>query len=779
RLRGVPPVLRLRGVWVSAAEGPGAGLGAAPRALQSGPKPGGGAFAMPGMVLFGRRWAIASDDLVFPGFFELFLRVLWWIAILTLYLMHRGKLNCAGGVLLSSYLLVLIILLAVVICILSAIVCVSMKGMGCRQQVKAEGGVRGVSASTGTTKGSSSISEETHDHFTIFCISGTICSPGPRKSMSKLLYIRLALFLPEMVWATLGATWVADGGECDKTVVNGIIATVIISWIIIASTVVIIIIVFDPLGGKMAPYSSAGPGHLDSHESSQLFTGLRTAATSVWETRIKLLCCCVGKDDHTRVAFSSTAELFSTYFSISRALLLGFLTSLLVSIQDTDLVPSDIAAGLTLLHQQQDNIRCNQEPEEVIGHSPASSQEADLDKELENCHHYMQFAAAAYGWPLYIYRNPFTGLCKIGGDCCRNRTTEYDLVGGDQLNCHFGSILHTTGLQYRDFIHISFHDKVYELPFLVALDHRTESVVVAVRGTMSLQDILTDLSAESETLNLECEVQDCWAHKGISQAARYVYRRLINDGILSQAFSIAPEYRLVIVGHSLGAGAAALLAIMLRHSHPQVRCYAFSPPRGLLSKSLYEYSKNFIVSLVLGKDVIPRLSVTNLEDLKRRILRVIAHCNKPKYKILLHGCWYELFGGNPDNFPTELDGGDQGDLTQPLLGEQSLLTHWSSAYSFSSDSPLESPSKYPPLYPPGRIIHLEEEGTSGRFCSCSTAQYSAKWANESEFSKILIGPKMLTDHMPDILMKALDSVVSDRATCISCPARGGSHGDMA
>lgn len=63
------------------------------------------------------------------------------------------------------------------------------------------------------------------------------------------------------------------------------------------------------------------------------------------------------------------------------------------------------------------------------------------------------------------------------------------------------------------------------------------------------------------------------------------------------------------------------------------------------------------MSLVLGKDVIPRsvglvvdlgvgavnqsselrltfllnrLSVTNLEDLKKRILRVIAHCNKPK-----------------------------------------------------------------------------------------------------------------------------------------------------
>ncbi|XP_036279598.1 diacylglycerol lipase-beta isoform X1 [Pipistrellus kuhlii] len=661
---------------------------------------------MPGMVLFGRRWAIASDDLFFPGLFELFLRALWWVGILALYLRYRGKLDCARGTLLSNYMVVLMVLLAVIVCTMMAIVFVSTRG--------------------------------------------TIFNPAPRKSMATLLYIRLALFLPEIVWASLGAMWVAESTQCDKIVVSAIIVTVVVSWMIIGSTAVTIFIVFDPLGRKVAPYSSAGPTY--DPEASQFLSGLRTAATSVWEKRMRLLCCCVERDDQARMAFSSTAELFSTYFS------------------DTDLVPSDLVVGLTLLHQQQDRARSSQPPKEVVSHSPGSSQGDSLDVELENCRHYMPIAAAAYGWPLYIYLNPFTGLCRVGGDCCRSRTTEFDVVGGEQPHCHSGSVLRMAGLQHSDFIHMSFHDKVYELPFLVALDHKKECVVVAVRGTMSLQDILTDLSAETENLDLGCDLQDCGAHKGMTQAAKYLYRRLVTDGILTQAFSAAPEYRLVVIGHSLGAGAAALLAIMLRGSYPHVRCYAFSPPRGLLSKSLYEYSQDFTVSLVVGKDVVPRLSVTNMEDLKRKILRLIARCNKPKYKVLLRGCWYGLFGGSTDDLPTELDGDDHRDLTLPLLGEQSLLTHKPPGYR-STDSPEGSPTKYPPLYTPGRIIHLEEEGASGR--CCYSARYTARWSHESEFGEILIGRKMLTDHFPDVMIKALDRV-SNREACISCPTPGGS-----
>lgn len=41
-------------------------------------------------------------------------------------------------------------------------------------------------------------------------------------------------------------------------------------------------------------------------------------------------------------------------------------------------------------------------------------------------------------------------------------------------------------------------------------------------------------------------------------------------------------YDLVLVGHSLGAGTAAILAILLRQEYPTLHCYAFSPPGGLL-----------------------------------------------------------------------------------------------------------------------------------------------------------------------------------------------------
>uniref|UniRef100_A0A8C4ZJD1 sn-1-specific diacylglycerol lipase n=1 Tax=Gadus morhua TaxID=8049 RepID=A0A8C4ZJD1_GADMO len=638
---------------------------------------------MPGMVAFGRRWGIASDDLVLPGAFELFLRVIWWIGTLILYSLHKGSFDCPGGGVLHGYLVVLLVLLALVILSLCAIIYVSAQG--------------------------------------------TITNPGPRRSIPVLVYLRALLYLPEIVWACLGAIWAsADSQGCDPATVGAVIAAVVASWILLLSTGLGVVFVFDPLGDSRprppAP-EQLGVRDLESSEGSQFLSTARSVATQVWESRLRLLCCCLPQDESHRAAFSSIAQLVSGFFS------------------DTDLVPSDIAAGLALLHQEQDKMAHHRDPDDILAHSPSSPivREAELEVELGQAAHCMQFAAAAYGWPMYIYSNPLTGPCKLSGDCCRSQAAEYDIVGGDHLGCHFSSVLLSTGLGYRDFIYVSFHNQIYEIPFFVALDHKREAILVARPAHVLCPSL-----------------------------------KLVNDGILNQAFAIAPEYKLVITGHSLGGGTASLLAVLLRHSFPNLQCYAFSPPGGLLSKALADYSKDFVVSVVLGKDLVPRLSIPNMEDLKRRILKMVSNCNKPKYRILLQGCWYEVFGGEPDDSPTELEHQRlEEELSQPLLGEESLLVRHSSSYqSLASDDSPAHAATHLPLFLPGRVLYLTEDG------SCfAQVRYRAEWSSEAAFRSVLISPRMMADHMPDAVLRALRSLTADRPfnLCPSSSSLGNNH----
>uniref|UniRef100_A0A8C4IAT4 Diacylglycerol lipase-beta n=1 Tax=Dicentrarchus labrax TaxID=13489 RepID=A0A8C4IAT4_DICLA len=651
---------------------------------------------MPGIVVFGRRWGIASDDFVFPGSFELFVRVLWWIGTMILFMYHKGQFDCNGRGVLHSYLVGLLVVLALIILSLCAIVYVSAQG--------------------------------------------TITNPGPRRSIPALVYLRALLYIPELVWACLGAFWVSDDSKgCDPATVGAVITAVIASWIILLFTALGVVFVFDPLGNprpQPAAMEPLGVRDMESNEGNQFLSTARSLAVKVWESRLRLLCCCLPQDESHRAAFSSIAQLVSGFFS------------------DTDLVPSDIAAGLALLHQEQDKMEQSRDPDVVVDHT----QNQQLP-EPENHKHWQSCLTL----PLCSSKRVFVCIS------CRSRAAEYDIVGGDHLGCHFSSILHSTGLQYRDFIYVSFHNQIYEIPFYVALDHKREAVLVAVRGTLSLRDVLTDLSAECENLPIEGVSGACYAHKGMCQAASYIYKKLVNDGILNQAFSIAPEYKLVVTGHSLGAGTASLLAILLRNSFPTLQCYAFSPPGGLLSKALADYSKDFVVSVVLGKDLVPRLSIPNMEDLKRRILKIVSNCNKPKYRILLQGCWYELFGGDPDDFPTEMDDRREEELSQPLLGEESLMIRHSSSYqSLASDDSPAHTAAHLPLFLPGRILHITEDGPSRRSCF-SQVRYRADWSNEMAFRSVLISPRMLADHMPDAVLRALSSLTSERPFSL-CPS---------
>uniref|UniRef100_A0A8C4QS33 sn-1-specific diacylglycerol lipase n=1 Tax=Eptatretus burgeri TaxID=7764 RepID=A0A8C4QS33_EPTBU len=443
-----------------------------------------------------------------------------WIFTLVLFQSHRGHISCPGGELLRVYLLGVLLFQAITILVL-------MVGIG-------------------------------------ISMTGTITRLGPRRYIPFVIYIRGALYIPEIVWVILGTYWISKNPQsCGHNVSISVLGTVITSWVILIFTLLGMWIVFDPLGR----------GRKGSAQADR-----------VWEQCVRRLCCCLSGDDIEQAAFKDVAHILSDFF------------------RDIDLVPSDIAAGLTLLRwaEKSDGGQERQPLTEA-----ALTEPEHLQEQLQQAAHFMRFAAGAYGWPLYIFSHPICGICHLCPCCCFG-TPVSEPIPGSTPACHKRAIIQSTGLQEQDLVYISCHNKVFEVPFYVALDHKSKSVVVAVRGTLSLQDVLTDLSTDHEDVETDGVPEGCFAHRGIMRAAQYVKECLIRDDIFDLAFSRGSGYGLTIVGHSLGAGTAALLAVLLRPKFPTLRCFAFSPPGGLLSEPLSVYSRDFVLSVVLGDDIIPR-----------------------------------------------------------------------------------------------------------------------------------------------------------------------------
>ena len=79
----------------------------------------------------------------------------------------------------------------------------------------------------------------------------------------------------------------------------------------------------------------------------------------------------------------------------------------------------------------------------------------------------------------------------------------------------------------------------------------------------------------------------------------------------------------MVTGHSLGAGTAVILSLKLKGEYPNLKCIAYAPPGCLISTSLAEYSRSFAMSVIVGDDIVPRLSVHTVHSLKADILKVM------------------------------------------------------------------------------------------------------------------------------------------------------------
>uniref|UniRef100_A0A665WKW0 Diacylglycerol lipase-alpha n=1 Tax=Echeneis naucrates TaxID=173247 RepID=A0A665WKW0_ECHNA len=649
---------------------------------------------MPGMVMFRRRWSVGSDDLVLVSVYTF--NSIYQSCSVTLVDHGRGYLG---------------ILVSCLICE-SAIMWLSMRG--------------------------------------------SILYTQPREAVQYVLYIRLAILLVELVYAVVGIAWLVQYYQpcSDVTAKNLALGIVACNWLVIFSVCITLMCTFDPTGRTFVKLKATRRRQRNL-TTYTLRHRLEEGQASSWSRRLKFFMCCTRAQDTQSDAYSEVASLFAEFF------------------RDLDIVPSDIIAGLVLLRQRQRSKRsaildqANNDILAFLSGMPVTrntryldlKNSAEMNMYKEVCY-YMLFALAAYGWPMYLMRKPACGLCHLASSCPCTSVSGSRLsqsVTVEEDNCCGCNVLAIRrhfldrDLKQVHIVYTSCHDAVYETPFFVAVDHEKEKVVISIRGTLSPKDALTDLTGDSERLPVE-EQHGTWlGHKGMVYSAEYIKKKLEQEMILSQAFGRdlskgTMHYGLVIVGHSLGAGTAAILSFLLRPQYPTLHCYSYSPPGGLLSEDAMEYSKEFVTSVVLGKDLVPRLGLSQLEGFRRHLLEVLQKSNKSKWRIIA--------GGTKCIPKSELPLEDEDPQSQPAAPPSSRLWLHPSDLSIALSAST-------PLYPPGRIVHVVHNHPPETCCGQEEPTYSALWGDNKAFDEVIISPAMLNEHMPHMVMEGLNKVLEN------------------
>jgi hypothetical protein len=192
--------------------------------------------------------------------------------------------------------------------------------------------------------------------------------------------------------------------------------------------------------------------------------------------------------------------------------------------------------------------------------------------------------------------------------------------------------------------------------FFSKIDFDLNALVISVRGTYSTMDVLTNFKAAPSSIRVHKHYSNCdeenylseemiegQVHGGFIASAEWLLKQ--NRIILEELF-FAPrkieksEYlrrvaridHIYLVGHSLGASVATVMATKLREYFlerrkdlqtpsqrlPVIQVFSYSPS-ALFSHSLSCWSRQFVHSFVIGGDLIPRCSLGQASILRHEM----------------------------------------------------------------------------------------------------------------------------------------------------------------
>jgi len=227
-------------------------------------------------------------------------------------------------------------------------------------------------------------------------------------------------------------------------------------------------------------------------------------------------------------------------------------------------------------------------------------------------------------WGLYLlsYRHSRENVKEmLPGTKLTNKAEVQDLLrdthfAGAAYQKESSGILKALDLEPAELVHVRAQSSPSKPAFFLALDRQRSCVVLAVRGTQTTSDMLTDMHAVS------AGVSDLGAaHEGMLVAAKWILET--HTDMIVETCKAHPTFTLKVVGHSLGAGTAALLTLLMRNTPSlhasippaKITCTAVACP-ACMSYELGMSAASFVTTLVVEDDVIPRVSLLSLYNLQ-------------------------------------------------------------------------------------------------------------------------------------------------------------------
>lgn len=469
--------------------------------------------------------------------------------------------------------------------------------------------------------------------------------------------------------------------------------------------------------------------------------------------------------------------------------------------QHTAGVPSSASptVGSTIPLIQEDQLEVGEEfengEEEAAYGLPRPLKMSPAEPEiLQEAAYYMKYAFAAYGWMLFVYSKKTTGLFKL---CCGRGfglissivTRKHGVVPfANPLQAPYfnnEAILQATEIVHEgDLVDVRLEAEVPNvLPYYIAIDRVKKVVVVAIRGSLSMEDVIRDLLFEPADLDMWVEEKRVsgWdaplpelkpatastryaAHSGIFEAARATMADIQNTGFLASLLlgpqKQLPDYNLVVCGHSLGAGVAFLMSLRMRQFFPDLKCWSFSPPGGLATAELSAGAVHWCTSVICGKEMIPRLTLATFERARDEMVYCAARCRLNKWSIFLSwisGRVYtekEIFY-SADDLPEEPQNWLEG--YRESLGSTSVKREY-----------VELATKFGP---PGKCLYLKPSGEKAegrkryrggifnpfKFRKPVVRDYQGVWVDGEALvdQGIVISGRMMLDHFPDYALAVL------------------------